>query len=71
LEKSEEFIAINLHHQEFKVGSESYRTTTCGAAAAHTRGFKQNGLWNILNVKVADPIFNGESHVKISLIDHI
>ena len=54
--KEEEFLAINLHHQNFDVDGKNYRSTTCGAAAAHTRGFSQKGLWNILGVESAAPI---------------
>ena len=54
--KEEEFLAINLHHQKFDVDGKVYRSTSCGAAAAHTRGFSQKGLWNILGVESTAPV---------------
>ena len=49
-------MAINLHHQKFDVDGKIYRSTSCGAAAAHTRGFSQKGLWNILGVESTVPV---------------
>lgn len=52
--KEQEFLAINVHLQKFTVNEKIYWTTSCGAAAAHTRGFRENGLWHMLGVSRLD-----------------
>ena len=54
----DEFIPINVHLQNFNIGKiADYKTISCGAAAAHSKGFKgSNGLWQHLEVSVDDQI---------------
>ena len=54
----DEFIPINVHLQNFNIGKiADYKTISCGAAAAHSKGFKgSNGLWQHLEVSVDEQI---------------
>ena len=54
----DEFIPINVHLQNFNIGKiADYKTISCGAAAAHSKGFKgSNGLWQHLEVTVDEQI---------------
>ena len=54
----DEFIPINVHLQNFNIGKiADYKTISCGAAAAHSKGFKgSNGLWQHLEVTVNEQI---------------
>jgi hypothetical protein len=54
----DEFIPINVHLQNFNIGKiADYKTISCGAAAAHSKGFKgSNGLWQHLEVSVDQQI---------------
>ncbi|CAG5098310.1 Oidioi.mRNA.OKI2018_I69.XSR.g15552.t1.cds [Oikopleura dioica] len=52
--KDQEFLGINVHIQKFTLENRVWLTTSCGAAAAHTKGFRDNGLWNIMSVAKLD-----------------
>ena len=54
----DEFLPINVHLQNFNIGKiADYKTISCGAAAAHSKGFKgSSGLWQHLEVTVDEQI---------------
>lgn len=52
--KEQEFIGINVHIQKFTLQDRVWLTTSCGAAAAHTKGFRDNGLWHMMSVAKLD-----------------